>query len=128
MADQAPAPAAWLVEQSGAAALRGVHCTKCGAFAFPAQAFGCIRCGAFGDQLQPQTVPTNGTLVTFAIVRTHASHPVPFTLADVQLDAGPVVRGQLAASAPLQLGARVVATVVDDTDPPHLEFIAETSP
>jgi len=102
-----------------------MHCARCGTFAFPAQDYGCVRCGAYGESLEHQEIRTNGTLLTFAVVRTHPSHAVPFTLGDVQLDAGPVVRAQLADETPLTIGLRVRALVADDERGGHLEFVEE---
>ncbi|MCZ2110369.1 MAG: OB-fold domain-containing protein, partial [Dehalococcoidia bacterium] len=113
---------------SGEPALRGVQCARCGALSFPAQDYGCIRCGAHGAALQHREIRTNGTLLTFAVVRTHPSHAVPFTLGDVQLDAGPVVRAQIADRMPLTVGLRVQASVVSDERGGHLEFVEEATP
>lgn len=118
-------PSAWTLSEGGEPALRGVQCAKCGTFAFPAQDYGCIRCGAYGENLQGREIRTNGSLVTFAVVRTHPSHAVPFTLGDVQLDAGPIVRVQLADETPLTIGLRVRGAVADDERGGHLEFVAE---
>ncbi len=118
-------PPAWLISEDGSPMLRAVHCPACGADLFPAQRYGCIRCGAPGDSLEDTLLAARGTLVSFAVVQTHASHPVPFTLADLQLDAGPVVRAELSAGASPQMGGRFAAVVVEDDRGGHLEFTPE---
>lgn len=121
------APKAWQIGQGGRPELNGMRCGACGALAFPAQTYGCIRCGAHGERLESQAIATNGALLTYAVVRSHPSHAVPFTLAEVQLDAGPIVRVQLAETTPHTPGTRVTAIAVEDDAGPHLEFVEEGS-
>jgi len=95
-----------------APALRGVRC-RCGHVAFPPQHQGCEVCGAHGEALEDVLLRGAGRLLASATVHRHgAEHPpVPFTVAELALDDGPVVRGLLASSAPAGLapGARLVA-------------------
>lgn len=99
-----------------APALRGVQC-RCGHRAFPPQHQGCEVCGAYGDALVDALFSGCGRLLASATVHRHA-HPypaVPYTVAEVALDDGPVVRGLLAHGAPAGLarGARLV-TVLEE--------------
>ena len=92
--------------------------------AFPAQAYGCLRCGAHGDLLVETDVPASGTLTAFAVVQTHASHPVPFALGDLQLEGGPVIRVPLAGGTPHSPGSRYTGRIVEG-DVPSLQFVLE---
>jgi len=122
MTDQ---PAAWFVSAEGQPLLRCVHCAACGKDMFPPQAYGCTGCGASGGDLVEAGLPASGTLLTFAVVRVHDRHPVPFTLGDVELAAGgPIVRLQLRDGWTPRIGAFVEARIVDDADGQHLEFAA----
>lgn len=96
------------------AVLHGIKCS-CGYVAFPAQAYGCERCGRFGINLQPMKLKGSGQLMASSKVHLHAApYPVvPFTVVEVSLDDGPIVRGLLASNQPsvLPTGSRVVATL-----------------
>lgn len=67
-------------------------CRRCTAVVWPAQPFGCERCGAHGDDLDVVDVPAQGTVHSFATVRTHPTLPVPFTVIEVLLEAGMIIR------------------------------------
>lgn len=121
MAEEKTTP--WYSGPSGEPLLRGIRCSACGMDAFPAQAYGCIRCGATGERLESRDLATQGTLLSFAIVRTHPTHAVPFTMGEIQLDAGPIVRAQLSDDTRLEIGRRVVAVVSAAGDDEHLEFV-----
>lgn len=126
MAEEKALP--WQVDEAGSPRLRGMRCSACGMDAFPAQNYGCIRCGATGDQLVPRELATQGKLLSFAVVRTHPTHPVPFTMGEIQLDAGPIVRAQLSDATPLEIGQRVSASVEGENEARHLEFVEEPAP
>lgn len=115
-------PPLWITDERGAPRLRGVHCTGCGADLFPPQEYGCIRCGAYGERLEERDLPTEGTVLSFAEVHVHQSHPVPFTLADVELDAGPIVRAALAPGSKPRIGLRAHGVVVADEGDARFEF------
>jgi len=87
-----------------APALRGIQC-RCGHRAFPPQQRGCEVCGAYGDALVQILLSGCGRLLASAIVHRHAAaYPrVPFTVVEVALDDGPVVRGLLHGTAPAGL-------------------------
>lgn len=67
-------------------------CRRCTAVVWPAQPFGCERCGAHGDDLDVVDVPAQGTAHSFATVHTHPTLPVPFTVIEVLLEAGMLIR------------------------------------
>lgn len=95
----------------GFPALRGIRC-RCGYCAFPPQRFGCEICGGHGDALVETLLSGRGTVLASATVRRHAkAEPaVPFTVVEVALVDGPVVRGLLVSGhdAELPPGAEVV--------------------
>lgn len=107
---QAPLHNAALYTEKGTAgfpqapALRGIRC-RCGHRAFPPQHLGCEVCGAHGEALADVLLDGRGRLLTSATVHRHAAPhpPAPFTIVEVALDDGPVVRGLLSAHAPAHL-------------------------
>lgn len=123
MAEEKTTP--WYSGPSGEPLLRGMRCSRCGMDAFPAQSYGCVRCGATGDRLESHDLATQGTLLSFAVVRTHPTHAVPFTMGEIQLDAGPIVRAQLSDDTRLEIGCRVVAVASGGDEDRHLEFAEE---
>lgn len=122
MSDEKRLP--WEQGDSGEPILHAVRCEACGTVLFPPQSYGCTRCGAYGDRLTGTDIAAAGTLTAYAVVRTHQSHAVPFTLGDIQLDAGPTVRVELAGDAQPAPGARYTGRAVDG-DRPSLQFIPE---
>lgn len=125
MTDERRSP--WSTTADGRAWLQGVRCDACGLVAFPKQDYGCIRCGAHGAALREEQIAAEGTLTSFAVVRNHQSHAVPFTLGEIQLSAGPVVRALLAEAEPHAPGERYVGREIDDGGKPALEFFAEAA-
>ncbi len=79
----------------GGAVIHARHCAKCGTVVFPPQEYGCTICGAQGEALSPRDIPATGTLVAAAVVHNHATFPVPFTMAELKLDSGHVIRALL---------------------------------
>lgn len=73
--------------------LLGGRC-RCGHVFFPMQTYGCEKCGAAGDALQPAALPATGTLVASSRVLMHArkDREPPYVVVSVRLDDGPVVR------------------------------------
>ncbi|MBK9611510.1 MAG: OB-fold domain-containing protein [Dehalococcoidia bacterium] len=112
----------WLSGTGDAALLWGRHCAACGTDSFPPQDYGCVVCGAHGHTFEARSLPTEGTLLTFTAVRVHETEPVPFSLGDVELDCGPVVRAKLAQTVPPQIGAKVLGVIVTDGDAERFEF------
>lgn len=113
----------WLPGDGDTALLWGRHCAACGTDSFPPQDYGCVVCGAYGDTFEARSLPTEGTLLTFTAVQVHETEPVPFSLGDVELDCGPVVRGRLAANVAPQIEARVRGVIVTGTDAERFEFV-----
>lgn len=89
--------------------LNGVVCTHCDRVYFPPMGIGCEICGATDAQLASRALETVGTV--FAMADVHISTgdtPTPFTVAEIVLDAGPLIRTMIhPESAPLQIGDRV---------------------
>lgn len=75
--------------------LKGVRCVACNEVAFPPQHYGCERCGS-GD-LADLELAAQGVVLGSSQVHIHAQPEpaVPFTVVEVRLDAGPVVRALL---------------------------------
>ena len=90
-----PTAATWSAIPGGAA-IHARQCAMCGTVVFPPQEYGCTTCGAHGEALSPRDLPATGTLVAAAVVHNHASFPVPFTMAELKLDSGHVIRALLA--------------------------------
>jgi hypothetical protein len=92
--------------------LHGVRCVECGAVLFPPNPHGCERCGAI--TLEPAEVAAAGTLRSFAVVHLHPRRATPYTIGEIELDAGPTVRALLSPAAEPRIGSRVAATVSGD--------------
>ncbi|GAA5232528.1 hypothetical protein FOZ76_00570 [Verticiella sediminum] len=102
------------------AVLLAVRCT-CGHVAFPPQAYGCERCGRDGDALTIGRLDGAGRLLASARVHLHAAdYPkAPFTVVEVALDDGPVVRALLAGDGGdvrLPAGTPMQACLGEDMD------------
>ena len=95
-------------------ALRAVRC-RCGYVAFPPQRRGCEVCGGTGDALSERLLTGRGRLLSQATVHRHAqaAPPVPFTVVEVAMADGPVVRALLASRAVGELspGTELVTTL-----------------
>ena len=72
-------------------------CAACGTVSFPAMTVGCEVCGALEDQLTDTPIAAAGTLHSVATVHLHRGKDIeaPFTIAEVKLDAGPLIRATL---------------------------------
>ena len=91
-------------------------CPGCGLVAFPAERYGCERCGALAANLAAIELAPTGTVTASALVHRHhdAKLPPPFVVVGVTLDAGPALKGVLAQSMePPRIGARVRGVVAD---------------
>ena len=97
--------------------LRASRCPSCSLVAFPAERYGCERCGVLaGDHVAVQLAPT-GTVTAAALVHRHhdAKLPPPFVVVAVALDGGPALKGVLAASTqPPAIGTRVRGILAED--------------
>ena len=103
-------------------ALLATRC-ECGYTHFPPQSYGCELCGRHGAALTDVALSGRGKLISIATVHLHNAAaatddvmPVtaPFTVATVELDEGPRVRGLL-ADGPTDFtpGAIVVTSMMD---------------
>ncbi len=91
-------------------ALTGTRCARCSFVMFPPIVIGCERCGAWGEQLQPATLSTAGTVHSFAVVHAHFDKPdPPFTVAEVLLADGPLIHAMVAPEATVAIGDAVSA-------------------
>lgn len=92
--------------------LNGTKCGACGAVFFPPLGIGCEKCGAEADRLQAIHLAAKGVLHSVATVHLHMGKDMeaPFTVGEVRLDDGPLIRAvmteNIAASA---IGNRVSA-------------------
>jgi uncharacterized OB-fold protein len=67
---------------------------------FPPLAIGCEACGATAEYLTPIPVEASGTVHSLAQVHVHRGQPpAPFTIAEIRLDDGPLIRGTLGGDA-----------------------------
>ncbi|MEU6198499.1 OB-fold domain-containing protein [Streptomyces sp. NPDC047061] len=91
--------------------LHGNACSACGRVYFPPLAIGCEKCGAPETDLRPESIAASGTVYSLAQIHLHRGKaPVPFTIAEIQLDAGPLIRATLAPAADhVRIGDRVSA-------------------
>jgi uncharacterized protein len=100
-------------------ALDGTRCGGCGATAFPPLTIGCEVCGS--PDLRPVTLAARGALHSFATVHLHRGKDIaaPFTVGEIVLDDGPVIRATLTGNEGFAIGDRVVAewtvVAVDET-------------
>ena len=87
--------------------LMGTRCGSCAAVFFPPLEIGCARCGS-GD-LRSETLAPAGVLHTFATVHLYRGTDieVPFTVGEVVLDGGPVVRVVMSSNDGFEIGDRV---------------------
>ena len=108
------------VEKDGVVLVRGVRCGKCGNVLVPPQHFGCEACGADDTHLVDAPVPSTGKLHTFTTVHLHPKLKTPFKVAEVEIDAGQLVRGRLEHLDP-KMGDSVEGSiqVIDDS----LQFV-----
>jgi uncharacterized OB-fold protein len=109
-----PTPEGW-AETAGGVVLLGVQCSSCRALRVPYQGYGCEVCGASGSNLRRVELPAVGLLRDAASVFRHPTRPVPYTLGEIELEAGPVVLALLADAGEWQSG-RVVEAVSTTSD------------
>ena len=82
--------------QAGSPVLSGTECAQCGHVYFPPLAIGCEVCGAAEGRLRPTRLAASGTIHSLARVHRHYGRPpAPFTVAEIRLDSGPLIRALL---------------------------------
>jgi hypothetical protein len=100
--------------------LNGSRCALCQTVYCPPLGIGCEVCGATEDALEPAAIAAVGTVHSLAEVHVHhGKPPAPFTIAEIQLDAGPLIRAMLTGDrGPIGIGDTVSAiwTVTGRTD------------
>jgi uncharacterized protein len=92
--------------------LNGVECAQCGRVYFPPVGIGCEICGAPADRLQPTALAAAG--IVHAVAEVHLSPAkieTPFTIAEIVLDGGPLIRAMVHPDVTdgLKIGDRVSA-------------------
>jgi uncharacterized protein len=94
---------------SSVPALIGTRCGTCQATFYPPLTIGCATCGSVA--LVPVTLGAAGELYSFATVHRHRGKDIetPFTVGEISLDDGPLVRGLMTANDGYAIGDRVVA-------------------
>ncbi len=92
---QAPAHQGLYDANQDAPALLGSSCAQCSTNFFPPLAIGCERCGH--TELIPVTLAAAGKVHTTATVHLHMGKDIeaPFTVAEIALDDGPLIRALL---------------------------------
>ena len=113
----------WTIDEDDVRLL-GVRCRRCETVFFPPQEYGCEQCGAGGEGLDARPLPTSGRILGFARVHKHPTVETPFQIAEILLDAGPVVRARLEHDAPA-VGQRVVGAAHPSADDREVVFVPE---
>jgi len=91
--------------------LHGSRCRSCNTTFFPALSLGCEVCGA--TQLEAIALEATGVLHSVATVHLYQGHDIeaPFAIGEIQLDAGPLIRGTMADLVERDaIGTRVAAS------------------
>jgi hypothetical protein len=103
-------PGLYEVTEDSPITLNGTRCRQCGTAFFPPLHIGCEVCGAPDEELTDEPLAARGAVHASATVHFHRGRGIeaPFTVAEVLLDAGPVVRG-LVIGDELPVGQRVEA-------------------
>src|SRR3954454_8548514 len=89
--------------------LNGTRCETCGSTYFPPLPIGCATCGS--EALVSVTLVAAGELYSFATVHLHRAKDIeaPFTVGEISLDDGPLIRGVMTTNDGFAIGDRVVA-------------------
>ena len=89
--------------------LNGTRCVTCAALFFPPLTLGCAVCGS--TALDDTRLAAAGELRSFATVHLHRGNDIeaPFTVGEIVLDDGPVIRALLTSNDGFAIGDRVVA-------------------
>lgn len=76
--------------------LAGTRCSVCGRVYFPPLSLGCEVCGAEERELHLIKLEAAGVIHSHATVHVqHGEFPAPFTIAEIQLFGGPLIRAVL---------------------------------
>lgn len=89
--------------------LNGTRCGACEAVFFPPLDVGCAVCGS--TQLVGTPLSAAGELHSYATVHLHRGRDIeaPFTIGEVVLDDGPVIRAVLIGNDGYEIGDRMAA-------------------
>jgi uncharacterized OB-fold protein len=98
--------------------LTGVRCASCGHTAFPPYALGCESCGATENSLALVPLSTRGVVHSYAHVQHQPIHGARYTVLEISLADGPLIRAIAANEDSPSIGQPVRAiwriTSVDD--------------
>lgn len=103
-------------DEDGRVTIDGSRCERCGLVAFPAERYGCERCGAPPADHRRERVATDGVVIARATVHRH-HHPepaTPFVVVEVLLDGGPALKALHAGTGPVHIGDRVTGTLLGE--------------
>src|SRR5262245_4531150 len=97
------------VDAGEAPSLLGRRCADCGYVFFPPHDFGCEACGALPQRVEALALAGAGVLRSVAVVHRHGGSSIlaPFTVGEIALDAGPMVRAVLVGDERFVIGDRV---------------------
>lgn len=127
-------PSLFSVGPDGAPIIHGRHCRSCGHKFFPAQDYGCERCGARPDELEAIGLATTGAVLATTTVNFGPGVTNGTVIGTIVLDDGPAIQVIFGSStAPgehrLEPATRVRAVLVpqDSKDVADLRFEAADS-
>ncbi|MGW4353067.1 Zn-ribbon domain-containing OB-fold protein [Nocardia sp. NPDC004582] len=90
--------------------LLGCECEVCGRVYFPPIGLGCETCGVGEGRLRARTLRAEGVVFAVAEVGVDPLGAAPFTVAEIVLDAGPLIRALTDPESPVpRIGDRVAA-------------------
>jgi uncharacterized OB-fold protein len=113
--------------REGVPTLLGVRCGRCDVVTLPAQLYGCTTCGAPEACLTDAPLGVRGEVVATVDVPASADGTIPrYTVAEVRLDDGPVVR--CLAVPGITVGDRVTARIEDFLGKDVLRFSTGDAP
>lgn len=120
MPERRPAvPGLYSIDDGDSPPLEGRRCLDCGYLFFPPHGFGCEACGALPERVERAALEGAGVLRSLAVVHRHGGGGIeaPFTVGEIALDAGPMVRAVLTGSEALAIGDRVRSVLCAVTAP-----------
>lgn len=94
-------------DDEGRPVLLASKCQRCDRVAFPALRIGCDSCGAAEDQLQSVRLAATGIAHSSVVVPGTAGKSQPFAVAELRLDAGPLIRVMVSSGEPVRIGDRL---------------------
>jgi uncharacterized OB-fold protein len=116
--------------------LTGVRCASCGHIAFPPHALGCESCGATEDSLTLVPLSARGVVHSYAQVQHQATDGARYTVLEIVLADGPLIRAIAADDESPSIGQPVraiwrIASVDDEgietVEPVFTASLAEQS-